>query len=51
MLPFYAIQLGPAWDTLQIEGNMTLTKDKLITRLQTHIGLDKQESRQIVERL
>jgi integration host factor subunit alpha len=30
---------------------MALTKDKLITRLQTQIGLDRQESRQIVERL
>ena len=30
---------------------MSLTKDKLIARLQTQVGLDKQESRQIVERL
>ena len=30
---------------------MALTKEKLSTRLQTQIGLDKQESRQIVERL
>jgi integration host factor subunit alpha len=30
---------------------VSLTKDKLITRLQTQVGLDKQESRQIVERL
>ena len=30
---------------------MALTKDKLITRLQAQVGLDKQESRQIVERL
>jgi integration host factor subunit alpha len=30
---------------------MSLTKDKLIARLQTQIGLDKQESRQIVEGL
>jgi integration host factor subunit alpha len=30
---------------------MSLTKDKLITRLQTQVGLDKQESRQIVEGL
>lgn len=30
---------------------MALTKDKLITRLQTQVGLDKQESRQVVERL
>ena len=30
---------------------MALTKEKLITRLQTQIGLDKQESRQIMERL
>ena len=30
---------------------MSLTKDKLITRLQTQVGLDKQESRQLVERL
>ena len=25
---------------------MSLTKDKLITRIQTQVGLDKQESRQ-----
>jgi integration host factor subunit alpha len=30
---------------------MALTKDKLITRLQTQIGISKQESGQIVERL
>ena len=30
---------------------MSLTKDKLVTILQTQVGLDKQESRQIVERL
>ncbi len=30
---------------------MALTKDKLITRLQTQAGLDKRESRQIVERV
>ena len=30
---------------------MSLTKDKLITRLQAQAGLDKQESRQIVERV
>jgi integration host factor subunit alpha len=30
---------------------MSLNKDKLITRLQTQVGLDKQESRQIVDRL
>ena len=30
---------------------MGLTKDKLIARLQTQVGLDKQESRQIVERV
>ena len=30
---------------------MALTKEKLITHLQTQIGLDKQESRQIVERV
>lgn len=30
---------------------MSLTKDKLITRLQTQVVMDKQESRQIVERL
>ena len=30
---------------------MSLTNDKLITRLQTQVGLDKQESRQLVERL
>ena len=28
---------------------MALNKEKLITRLQTQIGLDKQESRQIIE--
>ncbi len=36
---------------LMPEGNMSLTKDKLIARLQTQIGLERQESRQIVERL
>jgi integration host factor subunit alpha len=30
---------------------MALTKDKLVSRLQTQIGLTKQESRQAVERL
>ena len=30
---------------------MSLTKDKLITRLQAQVGLEKQESRQIVERV
>ena len=30
---------------------MALTKDKLVTRLQTQIGIPKPESRQIVERL
>ena len=30
---------------------MALTKDKLVTRLQTEIGMTKPESRQIVERL
>lgn len=30
---------------------MSLTKDKLITRLQTQVGLDMQESRQMVEGL
>ena len=30
---------------------MSLTKEKLITLIQTQVGLDKQESRQIVERL
>jgi len=30
---------------------MALTKDKLVTRLQTQIGMSKPESRQIVERL
>ena len=30
---------------------MSLTKDKLITCVQTQVGLDKQESHQIVERL
>ena len=29
---------------------MVLTKDKLITRLQTQMGISKQESRQIVDR-
>ena len=29
---------------------MSLTKDKLITRLQAQVGLEKQESRQIVKR-
>ncbi len=30
---------------------MALTKDKLVVRLQTQLGLTKQESRQAVERL
>ncbi len=30
---------------------MSLTKDKLVASLQTQAGLDKQESRRIVERL
>lgn len=30
---------------------MSLTKDELITRLQAQAGLDKQESRRIVERV
>jgi len=30
---------------------MALTKDKLITRLQTQVGLSKQESRELVERI
>jgi len=30
---------------------MALTKDKIVSRLQTQIGLTKQESRQAVERL
>ncbi len=30
---------------------MALTKDKLITRLQTQMGISKQESREIVDRL
>ncbi len=30
---------------------MSLTKDKLIARIQTQVGLEKPESRQIVERL
>lgn len=30
---------------------MALTKDKLVTRLQTQIGLTKPESRQMVDRL
>ena len=30
---------------------MSLTKDELITRLQAQVGLEKQESRQIVERV
>jgi integration host factor subunit alpha len=30
---------------------MTLTRDKLIIRLQTQMGMSKQESRQIVDRL
>jgi integration host factor subunit alpha len=30
---------------------MSLTKDKLIARLQTQTGLDKREARQIVEQL
>lgn len=30
---------------------MSITKEKLITNLETHLGLDRQESRQVVERL
>jgi integration host factor subunit alpha len=30
---------------------MSLTKDKLVSRIQTQVGLDKQESPQIIERL
>jgi hypothetical protein len=30
---------------------MALTKEKLISRLQTQIGLNKQESRSVVERV
>ncbi len=30
---------------------MSLTKDKLIGRLQAQVGLDKQDSRQLLERL
>jgi integration host factor subunit alpha len=30
---------------------MALTKDKLVTRLQTQLGIAKSESRQLVERL
>ncbi len=30
---------------------MAFTKDKLVTCVQTQVGLDKQESHQIVERL
>ena len=30
---------------------MALTKDKLVSRLQTQLGLTKQESQQVVERL
>jgi integration host factor subunit alpha len=30
---------------------MALTKDKLVTRIQDHLGMSKQESRQVVERL
>jgi integration host factor subunit alpha len=30
---------------------MALTKDELATRIQNHLGMSKQESRQVVERL
>ena len=30
---------------------MTLTKEKLITHLKAQVGMDRQESRQVVERL
>ncbi len=30
---------------------MALTKEKLITHLETHLGMDKKESRQVVESL
>ncbi len=36
---------------LMLRGTMSLTKDKLIARIQTQVGLEKQESRKIVERL
>jgi integration host factor subunit alpha len=36
---------------MQVGGNMALTKDKLITHLQTQMSISKQESRQIVDRL
>ena len=36
---------------LMLGETLPLTKDKLIIRLQTQVGLDKQESRQIVERV
>jgi integration host factor subunit alpha len=42
---------GKGCTQIFLGGNLSLTKDKLIIRLQTQIGLDKQESRQIVERL
>jgi integration host factor subunit alpha len=32
-------------------GSMALTKDKLITYLETQLGMGRQESRQVVERL
>jgi integration host factor subunit alpha len=30
---------------------MALTKDKLVTRIQNHLGMSKQESRQVLDRL
>jgi integration host factor subunit alpha len=54
-----ALNRAGHWDAVGGKGclktfwgrNMTLTKDKLVIRLQTQVGMDKQESRQIVERL
>ena len=36
---------------MELGEDMALTKDKIITRLQTQMDISKQESRQIVDRL
>jgi integration host factor subunit alpha len=43
--------LDPAKQNVAVEVNHGPTKDKLISRLQTQLGLTKQESQQAVKRL
>jgi len=42
---------GKGCTQIFLGGNLSLTKDKLITRLQTQVGMDKQESGQMLESL